>query len=276
MGSKLRDLLRDVIPEHLLKEVPSSYDIIGDIIVVELPQTLKDYWRDIAHALHKLHKHVNTIYVKTSGVKGDYRVREITPIWGAGRKYTIHKEYGVKLVVNVAETYFNPSLGYEHYRVSRLVTDNEVVYDMFSGAGGFSLHIACRRNSIIYASDINPHAILCLVLSIVVNKLKGKIIPILGDAKVVASKVIGKVDRVIMNLPERSHEFIGYALKCLKDEGGIMHYYHFDYSTSIFLSSFIREVGEAGGKVVKILHVRKVLEAAPYKYLYVADAYVMP
>ena len=272
----MRDLLRGIIPEHLLREIPSSYDIIGDIIVIELPQTLKNYWKDIANALHKLHKHVNTIYVKTSSVKGDFRVREIIPIWGIGRKYTIHKEYGVKLVVNVVSAYFNPSLGYEHYRVSSLVADNEVVYDMFSGVGGFSLHIACRRKTIIYASDINPHAILCLVLSLSINKLKGKIIPILGDARIVASGVVGKVDRVIMNLPEKSHEFIVHALKCLKDEGGIIHYYHFDYSTCSFLNSFIREIGEAGGKVIRILHVRRVLEVAPYKYLYVADAYVRP
>jgi len=271
---RLRDLLRDKIPEGYINQIPSSYDIIGDTIVIELPHTLRDHWNIICETLHKLHKHVRTIYVKTSRVKGEFRVREIKPIWGTKKCYTIHKEYGIKMVVDVPHVYFNPSLSYEHYRVAGLVNEGEVVYDMFSGVGGFSLHIAYNKSATVFASDINPNAIICLALSMIINKLKGKIIPILGDSRIIASNIVKNVDRVIMNLPERSHEFISSALKCLKEEGGIIHYYHFDYSLDNFLTSFVRGIIMNGGKVIKILHARSVLEAAPYKYLYVVDAYV--
>ncbi|HIQ03607.1 MAG TPA: class I SAM-dependent methyltransferase family protein [Desulfurococcales archaeon] len=273
---KLRSLLKGIIPENILSKIPSSYDIIGDTIVIELPTSIRDYWRSIGEILCKLHKHVKTVYVKVSGVKGDYRIREVTPVYGVVKHYTIHKEYGVKMVVNVPNVYFNPSLGYEHHRVANLVDEGETVYDMFSGVGGFSLHIACRRNVTVYASDINPHAILCLTLSTLINKLKGCIIPILGDAKIIASYLVRSVDRVIMNLPEKSHEYLGYALKCLREDGGIIHYYHFDYSISSFLKHFIASISTYGGRLVKIVHTRKVLEVAPYKYLYVVDAYVIP
>ena len=46
-----------------------------------------------------------------------------------------------------------------------------------------------------------------------------------GDAtEVINEQLIGKADRVLMLLPERSDEFLDSALNGLKDKG-IIHYY---------------------------------------------------
>ena len=261
-----RDLLVNIIPEALIKQLPSSYDIIGDVAIIELKDELLPYAKLIGKAILGFHKHVRSVYLKASGVKGAFRLRELKLIAGVDKEYTIHKEYGVRFYVKFKNVYFSPRLAEEHRRIAEQCKDGEVVVDMFSGVGGFALHIACLRNCIVYAIDINPHAIECMIKSIKLNfrRLRGVIIPVNMDVRDFARKMTGIADRVIMDLPERAISFLKEACLLLRDEG-IIHFYQFvDMDKVERLMRDIREVLKGMQYEVKeVLHAKASKEIAP-------------
>jgi tRNA (guanine37-N1)-methyltransferase len=105
---------------------------------------------------------------------------------------------------------------------------------MFAGVGPFSIQIAKVNHVKIHAFDVNPHAYKYLQANIELNKLKDEIIPynidirdLLKPSKEIGKQLYGTVDRVIMNLPEQSINFIDVACSLMKKSGGILHFYQF-------------------------------------------------
>ena len=100
-----------------------------------------------------------------------------------------------------------------------------MVINMFGGVGMFSLLAAKDIACTVYNIDINPVAAQLCKENVQINKLKGKVISLNGDAtQIINEQLSGKADRVLMLLPERSDEFLDSALIGLKNKG-IIHYY---------------------------------------------------
>ena len=96
---------------------------------------------------------------------------------------------------------------------------------MFGGVGMFSLLAAKNTVCTVYNIDLNPVAIKLCKENTQINKLKGEVISLNGDAtEVINEQLVGKADRVLMLLPERSDEFLDSALHGLKNKG-VIHYY---------------------------------------------------
>lgn len=215
---------RDIItvPEDLKTYLPKSFDIIGEIAVVKVAKELSDYKKAIGDAILNANKNVKTVAVD-EGVKNEYRIRKLNVVSGDHKTETIHREHGIRIMIDLAKAYYSPRLATERIRVARQVKEGEIVIDMFAGVGPFSLTIAKKTKARkIYAIDINPAAIEYLKRNIELNKA-GNVIPLLGDAGEVI-KNIEKADRIIMNLPHSAIEYFGDALNNLRD-GGTIHYY---------------------------------------------------
>ncbi|MEM2970894.1 MAG: class I SAM-dependent methyltransferase family protein [Candidatus Bathyarchaeia archaeon] len=274
------DLLVDRLPPYLLACLPHALDFVGDIAIIEIPPELEAYKAIIGEAILKAHKNVQTVLAKASTVTGTYRLREYSVIAGKPKTETIHKEHGCRYHVDLAKAYFSPRLSHEHKRVASLVNEGETIIDMFAGVGPFTILIAkTRENMRVYAVDANPNAIELLKRNIRLNRVEGKVHPILGDAKqVVNERLVGVADRVIMNLPEKSIEFLNSACKALKPTGGVIHFYSF-VNTSNSLENMQRQfasvVEGCGWKVEKILLHRFVRETAPYQWQAVLDAKII-
>ena len=94
----------------------------------------------------------------------------------------------------------------------------------------FSIIAAKKKKCTVYNIDINPDAIELCKRSIGLNKLKGQVEFIVGDAsQVIEERLTDKGDRTLMLLPERSDEFLDSAIKATKS-GGIIHYYSHQHS----------------------------------------------
>ncbi len=64
-----------------------------------------------------------------------------------------------------------------------------------------------------------------------INRVFGKVIPLLGDSKeIINANLQGKADRVLMPLPEKALEYLPYAIFALKKQGGWIHYYDFQHA----------------------------------------------
>jgi tRNA (guanine37-N1)-methyltransferase len=195
-----------------------------------VPNTFEDKAKNIAKIIMERHKNVRTVLRQVSPISGDLRLRNLEWVYGEEKTETIHREHGCLFKVDLAKCYFSPRLSYEHMRVARQVKPNEIIVNMFAGVGGFSIVIAKHsRVKKIYSIDINPAAVQYMRINVDLNKVKDIIEPIEGDAKeVIASKLKGVADRVLMPLPEKAYEYLDYALMALKPQGGVIHYYAFE------------------------------------------------
>ncbi|ASJ16958.1 tRNA (guanine-N1)-methyltransferase [Thermococcus chitonophagus] len=251
------------IPETLQKFLPSSFDIIGDIAIIEIPEELKGYEREIGEAIIKVHKNVKAVFMKGGNVEGEYRVRELIPIAGEKRTETIHRENGIRLKLDVAKVYFSPRLATERMRIFNRTKAREVVFDMFAGVGPYSILLA-KKAKIVFACDINPWAIRYMEQNIKLNKT-WNVVPILGDAREVAKKV--KADRIIMNLPRFAKDFLREAFTSAKN-GTIIHYYGFGPEKDPFEDHIwaIKRVAREFNADVEILDKRIIRNYAPRRY----------
>jgi len=208
------------IPDDAKRELPTSFDVIGDVAIIKLPDYLMEYKQQIGEALLSVNKTLR-IVMMDSGVKGEFRIRELEKIAGEGTSETMHKEFGVRMIVDPSKIYFNPRLASERSRIASLVKDNETIIDMFAGAAPFGL-VICKtaRPRVVYSIDLNPDGERFARRNMELNHIDN-IVPITGDAAV-AVKDLPEADRVIMNLPQSSESFLNDALSRTK-AGGMIH-----------------------------------------------------
>lgn len=274
--TSLTQILEDKLQPRLLASLPRAIDFVGDIAIVEVPSELDTYKPAIGEAIMKTHQKVRTVLAKAGAVGGIYRLREFTVIAGESRTETVHKEYGCQYAVDVAKAFFSPRLSFEHRRVASLVEEGETVVDLFAGVGPFSIQIARKRQNVtVYAVDVNPDAVEYLKKNIRVNRVIGKVHPILGDARqVVKSRLSGVADRAIMNLPEEAIQFVDVACEAIKPSGGTVHFYSFvnkPDSLENLKTRFTKAVEKSGRSVEKASFSRLVRETAPYEWQAVLD-----
>jgi len=220
---RLLETLRGVVPENYWHLIPSGHEEIGDICLLRLPEELSDFYPEIGKAVLERHPHFRVVAVRTGRIINEERVGEVRVIAGENRTETVHSEYDCMYKLDLTKVFFTPRLSYEHNRVAKLVRSGEVVLNMFSGIGSFSILIARRvKNCKVFSVDINPSAIEYLEENIRLNKVEDKVIAILGDAAEIEEPTLA--DRIIMPLPLKAYDCLEIAAKKITP-GGTIHYY---------------------------------------------------
>jgi tRNA (guanine37-N1)-methyltransferase len=276
----LTKALQDKLPLDLLAKVPQAFDIIGDIVVIDIPPQLKPFQNTIGEAILQTQKTVTTVLAKAGDISGIFRVRDYYYIAGEHKTKTIHKEFGCRYHVDIAKAYFSPRLSHEHERVAVLVKDGETVVDLFAGVGPFSVLIGKRNQKVkVYAVDLNPGAVELLRSNVRVNKVENHVLPILADAReIAAAQLKGTADRVIMNLPETAINFVDAACNAIKPQGGVAHFYGFVRSPDTIenLKQYFSEIVEKNGRKVEVfLYSKSIRETAPFESQVVLDAKIV-
>ncbi len=216
---KITDVLSSVVD---VNELTTSFDILGNIAIVEIPESLCDKEAEIGQAVLEVHKPVNTVYKKLSAMKGEYRVRELALIAGEDNPVADYRENGVRMRFDVRKVYFSVRLSHERKRISGMVRGGEEVLVMFAGVGPFALVIArANPEAKITAIELNPDAVIYMEENIRLNGFQN-IQAIHGDVK--EHRFAKKFDRIIMPLPHSAHEFMDQALAASK-KGTVIHYY---------------------------------------------------
>lgn len=263
------EILEDELTSEEIENLKTSFDTIGDIVILEIPDELQDKKQLIGDAAYKFTKR-KAIYMKKSAIKGTIRVRDLEFLSGVDDSLTIHKEHGVRLKLDVREVYFSPRLATERKRVMESVKDGEKILDMFCGIGPFPIVIARNKDVDITAVDINEAAIKYLDENIKLNKLKGKIESYCGDVREVSKGFKTKFDRIIMNLPGLAYSFLDVAIDLIEDDG-IINYYEFSDSYEQGIKR-LNEAASGAGKKVEILNTRKVKSISPDEWHVSIDA----
>lgn len=232
MKGDLKTALEEKLSPQELALVYKSYDVIGDLAVIRVPEPLLPLSETIAEALMQQHKHVKAVWRQSGPVSGDFRLRQLEWVAGERKTETVYREHRCLFKVNITECYFSPRLGFERMRIAKLVQENEIVTNMFAGVGSYSITIAKHaKPAKVYSIDLNPVAVTYMRENILLNKVIDQVVPIQGDAdKIVEEELKNTADRVLMPLPEKAYEFIDAALAALKPRGGWIHYYDFEHA----------------------------------------------
>lgn len=265
----LREALEGVIPGELLGKVPSSYDVVGEVAVIELPRELRGYERAVGEALMRLHPRVRTVLAK-GGTRGVFRVRELRVIAGSGATETTHREHGCTYKLDLAKMFFNPRMSGERLRVARMVKPGEKVLDMFAGVGPFSILIARLQPDVeVLAIELNPEAYRYLVENIRLNRVEGRVKAIWGNVGDILKRLDETFDRIIMDLPRDSLKYLPIALRRSR-AGTVIHLYW----NGVDSEEAFKEIGRIAEKArrdLRLLGVRRVMETAPRTYTWAID-----
>ncbi len=262
---KLKELLKSKVPEDI---IPSAFDIVGDIAIFDSKDPAYD--KIIAEGILKLHKNVKVV-AKRGITEGVERIRPIEVIIGENRSETVHIENGFRFKLDLNKVFFNTRLQFERQRVIDKVEQGELVFDLFAGVGPFAIPIA-KKGAKVVAIDINPHAIKYLKENIKLNKVPNENIEVYqGDCREVVNnhpEWWGKADRIIMNLPAKSEDFLDVAKK-LANENTVIHFYWFCHESELWWK--VEEVIKKVFQNIIIIEKRKIGERAPRVYKIVVD-----
>src|SRR3990170_138698 len=121
MKKDLRSLLAGVLTPEELVLFFRSYDVVGDIAVIRVPERLKSKSRVVAEAVMRAHGNVKTVLLQAGGVSGDFRLRRLEWVAGEKKTTTVHMEFGCVFMVDLEKCYFSPRLSFERKRIANLV-----------------------------------------------------------------------------------------------------------------------------------------------------------
>jgi len=251
MNNALRNFLRQNLSENEIKFLPRSFDVIGDIAIIEIPKELEAKKEIIGKALLNF-KHIKVVMNKKGKVEGVYRTRDLEIIAGENRTETIYKEYGCRYVLDVQKMYFSPRLGNERNRIAEQVNEKERVLVMFAGVGPYAILIAKKKKTETYAIELNHDACEYMYKNIKINKVNVHLIE--GDVAEETHR-LGKFDRIIMPLPKDCKEFLDVALNAL-NKNGIIHYYGFSHSPEEFSEEIKEKCRNLGYEINVLAAVR--------------------
>lgn len=274
-------MAREVLGEDFARRIWRRIEFIGDIALIRSPLNMNpEELRPLGEEILNRIPHVKSVWASIPGIEGPYRLRRHVWLAGEQRSETLYREHGCVFKVDINRVYISPSLNYEHIRVARLVNPGEVVFNMFAGAGLFSIIIAKHSNpSRVYSVDINPDAYYYMVENIKLNHVEDKVHPVLGDAKDVASKLSSSVNRVLMPYPELALDYLPYAVDSLKNSGWVHVYLHVrtergEHWRTKALRVISERLAEISARSYTVSHVRKIRNVGPRQHQVVVDLYI--
>jgi tRNA (guanine37-N1)-methyltransferase len=271
----LRDILKEKkLSEEIISKIPSSYDIVGDIIITNIdPSIVRKYKKKIGESYLDIHPHVKVVLNKKKEHHGVFRTQDLSYVYGEKRKETIIKENGCIFKTNVEKVFYSTRLSTERQRIVSLVKLGERVGVFFAGVGPFAITIAKNaRPKEVVAIELNPVGVKYLKENIKLNKVEDKVIPVLGDVKRLSKKYCDYFDRIPMPLPKSAELFLDSAIYSIKSRG-VIHIYSFVAKDDPYaeLENILKQKEKEKNVKLKIIEKRIIRSFSPTTVQVVLD-----
>lgn len=266
----LKQRLQDIVDPDQLKYVPSGWQVLGEVIVITIPDNISALKPVIGEELLKMYPSCCCV-VNDKGIGGKLRQPKREIITGDSTE-TTHRENGCVFRLDVTKVMYSKGNLHEKKYMSKLGT-GETIVDMFAGIGYFTIPIALHaKPEKIYAIELNPESYSYLCKNIRLNGVEDIVEPILGDCMEKNPEEVA--DRVLMGYVGNTHEYLEKAISALKREGGIIHY-HESVPERLFPERPISRIMKAAlnkRKKVDILGYRRIKKYSPGVWHVVVDA----
>jgi len=260
---RIKKATSSFVPSDLVQYLPEKWEKIGSVVIIRLPAMLQGYKESVGRVYAEVLGCATTLH-DTGGIIGVYRTPVVEVIFGSSHTETVHIENGIRFKVNPQRIMFSSGNMAERRRMASVAAAQETVVDLFAGIGYFTLPLAVyRAPRIVIACEINPVAYEYLCANVVLNHVGHLVEPRLGDNRKVAPEACA--DRVIMGYLQNPQEFLPVAFKCLKPQGGILHYHELVPVELIPQQplSHIEQVARQFDRRVEMLGVHEVKSYAP-------------
>lgn len=266
----LKEDLREKMSEEELKMLRRSFEIIGDIAIVEIPEELVSKKEIIVQAILQRHRHLKTILRKVGEVNGIYRVARYEIVYG-GKTETIAREHGCRFLVDPTRVYYSSKLATERARIAGLVKEGERVLVMFAGVGPYAIVIAkLAKPSEVIGIELNSAAVEYFRKNVKLNKAENVRI-YEGDVNEIVPRLEGEFDRILMPAPYSAENFV-HLLRGKVRKGGFVHYYTFESENfEELLARKVEGIFLKNGIIAKAVFMRRCGSFAPYVNRYVVD-----
>ncbi|MBS3802084.1 MAG: class I SAM-dependent methyltransferase family protein [Candidatus Thermoplasmatota archaeon] len=268
---QIMDRLSSLLTDEQVDKLPRKWEKIGDVLILRFERNLSAIEKEIA-AVYAEVLNCKSVLKDTGGIIGQFRIPEISFVYGDKDTVTIHKENSVKYKLDPSEIMFSSGNMDERKRMGEIVSSDEVVVDLFAGIGYFSLPIAVHSKvKQVYSCELNPVAFSFLEENIKLNHVSDLITPVLGDNRKVAPHDIA--DRVLMGYIGETKDFLPTAFESLHNHKGIIHFHDTfpDEEVPAYPLSLIQKAAEVYHRSVTLQHVQCVKSFAPGVSHYVLD-----
>ena len=241
-----------------IEKLKKSFDVVGDVAILEIPEGLAGKAKLIAEAVVRVHPHIKTVLRKAGPRKGKLRLRDLETVLGRETE-TIHREHGCRFKLDVKKVYFSPREATERLRIAKKVKPGERFLVMFSGVGPFGIVAAkAQPDCRVVCVELNKDAVKYADENVRLNQLTYRVENVRGDVRKVCPG-LGKFDRISLHLPEEAWEYLDTALECSR-KGTLIHLYGISGEEG-FRDLVEKAMGMArkSGKKLDVLEKRKVL-----------------
>jgi len=242
MGIRIKSLssseLEEILKEKGIEIKINGWELLGKLMVLEVKKELGRKEKEtLAKIILEKHLIAKSIVLRKA-ITGDKR-EPIAELIAGEKSETIYKENGCFFKIDPTKVMFSFGNKEERRRMATISNEKEVVLDMFTCVGQFTMPLAkYSKPKKVYAIEKNPAAFEYLKENISLNRLTN-VFPILGDCREVSPK--GVADRIIMGYLFNTSSFLPAAMEALKEKG-IIHYH---------TTSLVPEIEETGKKVIR-------------------------
>ncbi len=257
MAGNLKQVLKKKLSKKEQANFIKSFDSLGNIAVIEVPQELKKKEKLIGNTIIKLNKNIKTVCRITGKHKGKYRIQPVKIIAGEKNFIADYKEAGCRFQFDVRKVFFSPRLSNERLRISKLIKKNEVIGCFFAGAGPYPI-VFCKNSEMkkAVAVELNPEAVNWMKKNIQLNKCKEKIEVIKKDVNKLEKKFEKVFDRIAMPMPHGGENFLSSTIKTAK-KGGVIHFYQVLEKENAFETAITRAKKECAKQKRKFVFLDK-------------------
>lgn len=215
------DLLR-----KLLDDLPQRWEKFSNVVLLQNSAFNKPHWKEfisiefwlvISSALG-----VNTL-ARIGEIIGEKRESTVEVLVGDD-DWVIRRENGIDYGYNLTKCMFSTGNINERRRMGEVGQRGEIVVDLFSGIGYYSLPmLVAGKVAEIHCCEWNENAIKALNWNLKRNKVEKSCKIHEGDNRITVAGLKGVANRVILGLLPNVEQAFDLGLACLVDSGGIMH-----------------------------------------------------
>ncbi len=122
----IKDILRAIMKEKELNNLVSSFEVLNNIAIIEIPDSLKKYEKQIGQAVMQMHKNIKTVLKKETAMQGEFRIRKVKYIAGKKTTITTYKENGCLFKLDIAKMFYSTKLSTDRKRITQLIKEKGV------------------------------------------------------------------------------------------------------------------------------------------------------
>jgi len=229
-GSGPHERLADSVSAYLRRgppgQLPKKWEKFSDVVLLpSVAFTGGDWeefrgvglWQSVADGLDALR--VGQI----GEITGETRESGVAMLLGDD-DWVVRRESGIDYGYRMTRCMFSAGNVNERRRMGEVAGPEEVVVDMFSGIGYYSLPILVHsRASHVHCCEWNPEAIVALKWNLSKNRVEDRCTVHEGDNRLTSDVLRGVADRVILGLLPTAEGSFESSIEILRESGGVLH-----------------------------------------------------